>query len=45
MVSVMFLVPFVNLIAPVVGTAMAIHLFDRSKTVSMPSSSGGRQRK
>jgi CysZ protein len=32
-VSVMFLVPFVNLIAPVVGTAMAIHLFDRSKTI------------
>ena len=30
LISVMFLVPFVNLIAPVVGTAMAIHLFARS---------------
>ena len=29
LVSVMFLLPFVNLIAPVVGTAMAIHLFNR----------------
>jgi CysZ protein len=34
MVSVMFLVPFVNLVAPVVGTAMAIHLFDRSMETS-----------
>ena len=33
MVSVMFLVPFINLIAPVVGTAMAIHLFNRSKAI------------
>jgi CysZ protein len=39
MVSVMFLVPFVNLIAPVVGTAMAIHLFDRSLTIQTPASS------
>ena len=38
MVSVMFLVPFVNLIAPVVGTAMAVHLFDRSNAIPMPSS-------
>ena len=42
MVSVMFLVPFVNLIAPVVGTAMAIHLFDRSKPISIPSGSAQR---
>jgi CysZ protein len=38
MVSIMFLVPFVNQIAPVVGTAMAIHLFDRSMTIPMPTS-------
>lgn len=37
-VSVMFLVPFVNLIAPVVGTAVAIHLFNRSKAIPMCSS-------
>lgn len=37
-VSVMFLVPLVNLIAPVVGTAMAIHLFDRSNA-TIPTSS------
>jgi CysZ protein len=42
MVSVMFLVPFVNMIAPVVGTAMAIHLFERSKTISIPSNSAER---
>jgi CysZ protein len=30
LVSVLFLVPLVNLIAPVVGTAAAIHLFNRS---------------
>lgn len=29
-VSILFLVPFANLIAPVVGTAAAIHLFNRS---------------
>lgn len=29
-VSILFLVPFLNLIAPVVGTAAAIHLFNRS---------------
>lgn len=29
-VSVLFLVPFANLVAPVVGTAAAIHLFNRS---------------
>ena len=29
-VSVLFLVPFANLIAPVLGTAAAIHLFNRS---------------
>jgi|SRR4051794_28196662 CysZ protein len=29
-VSVLFLVPFANLLAPVVGTAAAIHLFNRS---------------
>jgi uncharacterized protein involved in cysteine biosynthesis len=34
MVSAMFLVPFVNLIAPIIGTAMAIHLFDRSMETS-----------
>ena len=34
LVSVMFLVPFVNLLAPVVGTAMAIHLFDRSRATT-----------
>jgi uncharacterized protein involved in cysteine biosynthesis len=44
MVSVMFLVPLVNLIAPVVGTAMAIHLFHRSKTISIPGSNAERQR-
>jgi hypothetical protein len=30
LVSVLFLVPFANLLAPVVGTAAAIHLFNRS---------------
>jgi hypothetical protein len=30
MVSAMFLIPLFNLVAPVVGTAMAIHLFHRS---------------
>jgi uncharacterized protein involved in cysteine biosynthesis len=34
MVSIMFLVPLINLIAPIVGTAMAIHLFDRSMETS-----------
>lgn len=29
-VSVLFLIPFANLVAPVVGTAAAIHLFNRS---------------
>ena len=29
-VSVLFLVPFANLLAPVIGTAAAIHLFNRS---------------
>lgn len=29
-VSVLFLIPFANLLAPVVGTAAAIHLFNRS---------------
>lgn len=29
-VSVLFLVPFANLVAPVLGTAAAIHLFNRS---------------
>ena len=29
MVSAMFLVPFVNLVAPVVGAAAAVHLYDR----------------
>ncbi len=29
LVSAMFLVPFVNLIAPIVGAAMAIHLYNR----------------
>jgi uncharacterized protein involved in cysteine biosynthesis len=38
-VSVMFLVPVANLIAPVIGTAMAIHLFDRSKQIPIRSSS------
>ena len=43
MVSVMFLIPFVNLIAPVVGTAMAIHLFNRSKQIAVRSSRPARQ--
>ena len=30
MVSVLFLVPFANLIAPIIGTAAGIHLFNRS---------------
>lgn len=30
LVSVLFLVPFANLVAPVLGTAAAIHLFNRS---------------
>ena len=29
-VSVLFMVPFANLLAPVIGTAAAIHLFNRS---------------
>jgi hypothetical protein len=29
-VSILFLVPFLNLVAPIVGTAAAIHLFNRS---------------
>lgn len=29
-VSVLFLVPFANLLAPIIGTAAAIHLFNRS---------------
>jgi len=28
-VSALFLVPFVNLLAPIVGAAMAIHLYNR----------------
>ena len=30
LVSILFLVPFANLVAPVVGTAAAVHLFNRS---------------
>jgi len=36
LVSVMFLLPLVNLIAPVVGTAMAIHLFNRHASEALP---------
>lgn len=39
LVSVMFLVPFVNFIAPVVGTAMAIHLFNRRADKALPTGS------
>ena len=30
LVSMLFLVPIVNLVAPVIGTAAGIHLFNRS---------------
>jgi CysZ protein len=36
LVSVMFLLPFANLIAPVIGTAMAIHLFNRHVSQALP---------
>lgn len=36
LVSVMFLLPFINLVAPVVGTAMAIHLFHRRGREAFP---------
>ena len=39
-VSVLFLVPFANLLAPVIGTAAAIHLFNGSFWAMRPSGTG-----
>lgn len=39
-VSILFLVPFLNLIAPIVGTAAAIHLFNRSFWTTSDRSEG-----
>lgn len=39
-ISVLFLVPFANLLAPVIGTAAAIHLFDTSFWPMSPQERG-----